>query len=58
MLFIIICACFMCRYGSGNWKDILANNPDVFLSTEHRFVFGYYSELAVVANQGTDGLYV
>jgi hypothetical protein len=48
----------MCRYGSGNWKDILANNPDVFLSTEHRFVFGYYSELAVVANQGTDGLYL
>jgi hypothetical protein len=20
----------MCRYGSGNWKDILDNNPDVF----------------------------
>ena len=21
----------MCRYGSGNWKDILNNNPDVFI---------------------------
>jgi hypothetical protein len=48
----------MCRYGSGNWKDILDNNPDVVLSAEHLFVFGYYSELVLVANQGTDGLYV